>query len=203
MTPLEFFMHTFPNGPGFKRDADEWRAYVGRYGVSGRMQTAKIATLSDGQKSRVVFAMLCMKNHSLLLLDEPTNHLVSVCARVARSCLCVSRAFLFGGGGARALAAATAATNAAHQTSSSHAAAHPKRTKNPPHSQDMDAIDSLAAAINKYDGGVVLVSHDFRLIDQVAKSIWVCENKAVKPWNSGIREYKALLARKMKKAAAA
>ena len=73
----------------------------------------------------------------------------------------------------------------------------------PKNLKDIEAIDSLADAINGYDGGVVLVSHDFRLIDQVAKSIWVCENKAVKPWNSGIREYKALLARKMKKAAAA
>jgi ATP-binding cassette subfamily F protein 2 len=67
------------------------------------------------------------------------------------------------------------------------------------HQQDIEAIDSLADAINKYDGGVVLVSHDFRLIDQVAKSIWVCEGKAVTPWSKGIREYKALLARRMKK----
>jgi hypothetical protein len=26
-------------------------------------------------------------------------------------------------------------------------------------------------------GGMVLVSHDFRLIDQVAKEIWVCEKQ--------------------------
>jgi hypothetical protein len=31
---------------------------------------------------------------------------------------------------------------------------------------DIEAIDSLAQAINAYSGGVVLVSHDFRLIDQ-------------------------------------
>ena len=29
-------------------------------------------------------------------------------------------------------------------------------------------------------GGVVLVSHDFRLIDQVADQIWVCENNTVR-----------------------
>lgn len=31
----------------------------------------------------------------------------------------------------------------------------------------METIDSLAEAINNFDGGMVLVSHDFRLISQV------------------------------------
>lgn len=47
---------------------------------------------------------------------------------------------------------------------------------------DMTCIDSLAGAINHFPGGLVLVSHDFRLIGQVAKEIWVCDNKSVGPW---------------------
>ncbi len=31
---------------------------------------------------------------------------------------------------------------------------------------DIETIDSLASAINEWDGGMVLVSHDFRLISQ-------------------------------------
>ncbi len=58
---------------------DEWRAYIGRFGITGKLQTQRIGQLSDGQKSRLVFGMLCMKNHNMLLLDEPTNHLVSGC----------------------------------------------------------------------------------------------------------------------------
>ena len=46
MTPLEFFQHMYPNGPGFTRDVEGWRAFVGRYGVTGRMQTAKISVRS-------------------------------------------------------------------------------------------------------------------------------------------------------------
>jgi len=64
---------------------------------------------------------------------------------------------------------------------------------------DMACIDSLAEACNRFDGGMVLVSHDFRLISQVAKEIWVCDgNIEVWPEESGIRGYKAKLQRDAK-----
>ena len=47
-----------------------WRALV-----SGKMQTTLIGELSEGQQSRLVFAMICMQKPNMLLLDEPTNHL--------------------------------------------------------------------------------------------------------------------------------
>jgi ATP-binding cassette subfamily F protein 2 len=30
MSPLEFFAYTYPNTPTFKRETDEWRAFLGR-----------------------------------------------------------------------------------------------------------------------------------------------------------------------------
>merc|ERR1711879_181376 len=54
---------------------------------------------------------------------------------------------------------------------------------------DMDTIDSLAEAINGWEGGMVLVSHDFRLIEQVADEIWVCGPK-IEKWGGDIRGYK-------------
>jgi len=55
---------------------------------------------------------------------------------------------------------------------------------------DMEAIDALAEAINTYEGGMVLVSHDFRLLEQCAKEIWVCDNKSVTRWEGNIQSYK-------------
>ena len=70
--------------------------------------------MSDGQKARLIYAVVTLSRPNVLLLDEPTNHL------------------------------------------------------------DVGAIDSLAKVIKEFTGGVVLVSHDFRLIDQVADVIWEC-----------------------------
>lgn len=39
---------------------------------------------------------------------------------------------------------------------------------------DMETIDALAEAINDFEGGMVLVSHDFRLINQVRLSLSAC-----------------------------
>jgi len=64
---------------------------------------------------------------------------------------------------------------------------------------DIETIDSLAKAINLFKGGVVLVSHDFRLIDQVAKEVWVCDNNNVVPWKGTIRSYKQHLVKQMQK----
>lgn len=64
---------------------------------------------------------------------------------------------------------------------------------------DMETIDALADAINDFEGGMVLVSHDFRLISQVAKEIWVCEKQMITKWSGDIHSYKAHLRKKIMK----
>jgi len=64
---------------------------------------------------------------------------------------------------------------------------------------DMQCIDALARAINNFSGGLVLVSHDFRLIGQVAKEIWLCDQKSVKPWTGTIQSYKTELKKQVMK----
>lgn len=44
---------------------------------------------------------------------------------------------------------------------------------------DIETIDALAEAINEFEGGMMLVSHDFRLIQQV----WADHLKqSIRPW---------------------
>lgn len=64
---------------------------------------------------------------------------------------------------------------------------------------DIETIDSLAVALNEFDGGMVLVSHDFRLISQVAKEIWICENQTITKWNGDILSYKEHLKKRIMK----
>ncbi|KAL5606865.1 hypothetical protein BROUX41_003242 [Berkeleyomyces rouxiae] len=119
------------------QDYQYWRQQLGRYGLTGESQTALMGTLSEGQKSRIVFALLAIDGPNMLLLDEPTNGL------------------------------------------------------------DIPTIDSLADAINAFSGGVVVVSHDFRLLDKIANQILVCDNRTIKPWEGTISEYKNYLRKRM------
>ncbi|KAJ5229915.1 hypothetical protein PENFLA_c014G06318 [Penicillium flavigenum] len=136
---LEFVRDRFPEK---SQDYQYWRQQLGRYGLSGEGQTALMGTLSEGQKSRIVFALLAIESPNMILLDEPTNGL------------------------------------------------------------DIPTIDSLADAINAYSGGVVVVSHDFRLLDKIAKDIMVCEDKTIRRWDGSIGDYKNYLRNKMVSAGA-
>lgn len=54
---------------------EEYRNLLGRFGITGNTATQSIRTLSGGQKSRVVFAMMAVQNPHVLICDEITNHL--------------------------------------------------------------------------------------------------------------------------------
>lgn len=135
LSPIDYMRKKFAHE---STEVDYWRRQVGRYGISGQHQTSPIYQLSDGLKSRLVFAELAVLHPHIILLDEPTNHL------------------------------------------------------------DMESIDSLAQAINQFTGGVVLVSHDFRLISQVAQEIWECNQGLVTPFTGSIENYKESLRKKVK-----
>ncbi|XP_065865844.1 ABC transporter F family member 4 [Euphorbia lathyris] len=68
---------------------------------------------------------------------------------------------------------------------------------------DMQSIDALADALDEFTGGVVLVSHDSRLISRVCddeekSEIWVVENGTVRNFPGTFDEYKEELQREIK-----
>jgi len=64
---------------------------------------------------------------------------------------------------------------------------------------DLETIEALAMALNQFDGGVVFVSHDERLIEMVADELWVVNKGAngepgsVAVWHSSYEDYKERL----------
>lgn len=64
---------------------------------------------------------------------------------------------------------------------------------------DMETIEALAKALNKFKGGVVLVSHDERLIRLVCRELWVCEGGRVWRLDGGFDEYRDVLHEQFRK----
>lgn len=44
---------------------------------------------------------------------------------------------------------------------------------------DIESIDALAEAINEYNGGVIIVTHDERLIRETDCSLYVIEDQTI------------------------
>ncbi|KAI1731611.1 ABC transporter domain-containing protein [Ditylenchus destructor] len=55
---------------------------------------------------------------------------------------------------------------------------------------DVETVDALGKALNHFKGGVILVSHDERLIELVCKELWVVKDKSVTTLEGGLEEYK-------------
>ena len=62
-------------------------------------------------------------------------------------------------------------------------------------SLDAESIDALAVGIREFQGGVVLVSHDARLIRDAGCRLWVCDKQDVAPYAGDLDDYKASLLR--------
>lgn len=58
---------------------------------------------------------------------------------------------------------------------------------------DIETIEALGHALNRFQGGLVLVSHDERLIQLVCQELWVCGNKKVRAIEGGFAQYRKLV----------
>eukprot|EP01033_Poteriospumella_lacustris_P001512 gene1513-1090_t len=60
----------------------------------------------------------------------------------------------------------------------------------PTNNLDIESIDALCDALKEYNGGVVVVSHDARLIETIECQLWVVDNQNVTPWHKGFQDYR-------------
>ncbi|XP_063966261.1 ATP-binding cassette sub-family F member 1-like [Lytechinus pictus] len=60
----------------------------------------------------------------------------------------------------------------------------------PTNNLDIESIDALAEAINNYTGGVIIVSHDARLITETDCQLWVIEEQTINEIDGGFDDYK-------------
>lgn len=127
-TPTEYMLSLLPDKP-----EKIIRAHLGAFGLEQEKAITKIAELSGGEKTRLLFARISIDTPELLIFDEPTNHL------------------------------------------------------------DMAGRTALADAINAYQGAVILISHDFHLLEMVADDLWLVDNHTCKPFDGSLEDYRRFL----------
>ncbi|KAM0348974.1 hypothetical protein ACHAPU_003908 [Fusarium lateritium] len=59
---------------------------------------------------------------------------------------------------------------------------------------DIEAMDALAEALNEFQGGVLMVSHDVTMLQTVCKSLWVCDGGTVEKFPGDVQAYKKRIA---------
>ena len=59
---------------------------------------------------------------------------------------------------------------------------------------DIEAMDALAEALNEFQGGVLMVSHDVTMLQSVCSSLWVCDNGTVEKFDGDVNQYKKRIA---------
>jgi ATP-binding cassette subfamily F protein 3 len=128
ITPIETLQNLRP-----KLTLEQVRGQLGGFGFSADKQLTKVASLSGGERARLMLALATLDKPNMLILDEPTNHL------------------------------------------------------------DIDARGELLKALNDFEGAVVLVSHDRRLVEATAERLLLVSDGKVEPFDGDLDDYRKFL----------
>jgi ATP-binding cassette subfamily F protein 3 len=55
---------------------------------------------------------------------------------------------------------------------------------------DIEAMDALSVALQQFQGGVLMVSHDVTMLQNVCTSLWVCDQGTVEHFDGTVKDYK-------------
>ena len=59
---------------------------------------------------------------------------------------------------------------------------------------DIEAMDALGLALKNFQGGVLMVSHDVTMLQNVCSSLWVCDDGTVEKFPGDVKAYKKRIA---------
>jgi ATP-binding cassette subfamily F protein 3 len=62
---------------------------------------------------------------------------------------------------------------------------------------DMETIEALGDALNEFKGGIILVSHDERLIQLICKELWLARDTKVTSIPGGYEQYRKLIEKEL------
>eukprot|EP00567_Pseudictyota_dubia_P007696 CAMPEP_0197448912 /NCGR_PEP_ID=MMETSP1175-20131217/19509_1 /TAXON_ID=1003142 /ORGANISM="Triceratium dubium, Strain CCMP147" /LENGTH=632 /DNA_ID=CAMNT_0042980843 /DNA_START=36 /DNA_END=1934 /DNA_ORIENTATION=+ len=73
----------------------------------------------------------------------------------------------------------------------------------PTNNLDIETIDALVDAMNEFNGGIVVVTHDQRLIQRCGCELWVVDSakQDVTRWSAGYKDYRKMLLREIEETA--
>ena len=54
-------------------------------------------------------------------------------------------------------------------------------------------MDALSEALQRFEGGVVMVSHDVTMLQNVCTSLWVCDKGTVTKFDGTVNAYKKMI----------
>ncbi|KAK5115942.1 hypothetical protein LTR62_000398 [Meristemomyces frigidus] len=55
---------------------------------------------------------------------------------------------------------------------------------------DIEAMDALSTALRNFGGGVLMVSHDVTMLQNVCTSLWVCDKGTIEHFGGTVKDYK-------------
>lgn len=55
---------------------------------------------------------------------------------------------------------------------------------------DIQAVDALIKALSDYNGGIIFITHDQRLISKIATELWICGDSKVSLYDGTFEQYK-------------
>jgi len=63
----------------------------------------------------------------------------------------------------------------------------------PTNHMDIDAVNALGVALNSFDGGLVIVSHDQHFVESVCDTIYIVGKKKCTHYKGTFADYKKLV----------